>query len=156
MNMLNYQPNIVKRFFILMSVTNKLSGVVARKLSGFVVSFFLGGTMRQTELLQEVRNMRFEDIYEIWTEKRLTQEDAARMLGVCSRTFRRYIDRYEEYGLEGLKDKRLEQVSSHRAPVDEVFALTERYKSLHMGWNVKHFHSWYKKNAGKRSYTWVK
>lgn len=112
--------------------------------------------MRQTELLQEIRKMRFEEIYEIWTEKRLTQEDAAQMLGICSRTFRRYIDRYEEYGLEGLKDKRLEQVSSRRAPVDEVFALTERYKGLHMGWNVKHFHSWYKQNGGKRSYTWVK
>jgi transposase len=112
--------------------------------------------MRRTELLQEIRKMRFEEIYEIWTEKRLTQEDAARMLGVCSRTFRRYIDRYEEYGLEGLKDKRLEQVSFRRAPVDEVFALTEQYESRHMGWNIKHFHSWYKQNGGKRSYTWVK
>lgn len=112
--------------------------------------------MRQTEMLQEIRKMQFEDIYEIWTEKKLTQEDAARMLGICSRTFRRYIDRYEEHGLEGLKDKRLEQVSSRRAPVDEVLAITERYKNLHMGWNVKHFHSWYKQNGGKRSYTWVK
>ena len=81
--------------------------------------------MRRTELLQEIRKMRFEEIYGIWTEKRLTQEEAAQVLGVSSRTFRRYIDRYEEYGLEGLKDKRLEQVSSRRAPVDEVFALTE-------------------------------
>lgn len=112
--------------------------------------------MKRTELLQEIRKMRFEEIFEIWTEKRLTQEDAARMLGVSSRTFRRYIDRYEEYGLEGLKDKRLEQVSSRRAPVDEVLSLTELYKAKHMGWNVKHFHSWYKQNTGKRSYTWVK
>jgi transposase len=112
--------------------------------------------MRRAELLQEIRKMRFEEIYEIWTEKRLTQEEAAQVLGITSRTFRRYIDRYEEYGLDGLKDKRLEQVSSRRAPVDEVFALTERYKSLHMGWSVKHFHSWYKQNGGKRSYTWVK
>lgn len=100
--------------------------------------------------------MRFEEIYEIWTEKRLTQEEAAQVLGITSRTFRRYIDRYEEYGLDGLKDKRLEQVSFRRAPVDEVFVLTERYKNLHMGWKVKHFYSWYKKDGGKRSYTWVK
>lgn len=100
--------------------------------------------------------MRFEEIYEIWTEKRLTQEEAAQVLGITSRTFRRYIDRYEEYGVDGLNDKRLEQVSSRRAPVDEVFALTERYESLHMGWKVKHFYSWYKKDGGKRSYTWVK
>ena len=25
-----------------------------------------------------------------------------------------------------------------------------------MGWNVKHFHSWYKQDGGRRSYTWVK
>ncbi len=24
------------------------------------------------------------------------------------------------------------------------------------GWNVKHFHSWYKRDGGTRSYTWVK
>ncbi len=33
----------------------------------------------------------------------VAEEEAALMLGICSRTFRRYIDRYEEYGLEGLK-----------------------------------------------------
>ena len=42
------------------------------------------------------------------------------MLGACERTFRRYVDRYEDEGLEGLTDKRLGQVSARRAPVDEV------------------------------------
>ena len=51
--------------------------------------------MRRTELLQEIRKMRFEETYGCWTEKRLTQQEAARILGVCARTFRRYIDRYE-------------------------------------------------------------
>ena len=36
--------------------------------------------------------MRFEEAYEGWTENRLTQEEAARLLGVCSRTFRRTIN----------------------------------------------------------------
>ena len=40
-----------------------------------------------------------------WQARRLTQEEAARLLGVCERTFRRYIDRYEEAGLEGLIDR---------------------------------------------------
>ena len=112
--------------------------------------------MRRTEILQEVRKMRFGEIYGTWTERNLTQEEAARALGVCSRTFRRYIDRYEEEGLEGLKDKRLTQASFRRAPVDEVFALNERYKSRYRGWNVKHFYRWYERDGGKRSYTWVK
>ena len=112
--------------------------------------------MRRTEILQEVRKMRFEEIYGTWTERHLTQEEAARMLGVCSRTFRRHINRYEEEGLEGLKDKRLTQASFRRAPVDEVCALNERYKSRYRGWNVKHFYSWYERDGGKRSYSWVK
>jgi len=51
--------------------------------------------------------MRFELVYLGWNEKRLTQETAALVSGVSDRTFRRYIDRYEEEGLEGLSDKRL-------------------------------------------------
>ncbi|MDA3831942.1 MAG: ISNCY family transposase [Spirochaetales bacterium] len=112
--------------------------------------------MRRTELLQEIRIMRFEEVYGVWTESRLNQEEAARILGVCTRTFRRYIDRYEESGIEGLLDKRLTQASSRRAPVDEVIALVERHKGRYRGWNVKHFHSWYRRDGGHRSYTWVK
>jgi transposase len=51
--------------------------------------------------------MRFEEAYGGWQGRRLTQEEAARLLGVCERTFRRYIDRYEEDGLQGLIDQRL-------------------------------------------------
>jgi len=112
--------------------------------------------MRRTEILQEIRIMRFEEAYEVWTERRLSQEEAARILGVCTRTFRRYINRYEESGLDGLLDKRLTQASSHRAPVDEIIALARQYESRYRGWNVKHFYSWYRRNGGQRSYTWVK
>jgi len=112
--------------------------------------------MRRTEVLQEIRKMRFEESFRNWTEKRLSQEEAARLLGVCSRSFRRYVDRYEESGIDGLMDKRLTQPSSRRAPVDEVFALTQQYKNRYQGWNVKHFYSWYKREGGQRSYTWVK
>ena len=89
--------------------------------------------MRRTELLQEILAMRFEEAYSGWQEGRLQQEEAARLLGVCERTFRRYIDRYEESGLEGLIDRRLAQVSHRRAPVDEVMALCEQYKRRHKG-----------------------
>lgn len=100
--------------------------------------------------------MRFHEAYGGWTEGRLSQEEAAQLLGVCARTFRRYIDRYEEAGLEGLVDKRLSQVSHRRAPVDEVMALCDRYRTRYWGWSVKHFYSWYRREGGGRSYTWVK
>src|SRR5918992_222325 len=70
--------------------------------------------MKRTKWLQGTRKMRFEDAYGDWQSSRLTQEEAARLLGVYERTFRRYIDRYEDAGLEGLIDKRLSQVSHRR------------------------------------------
>ncbi len=113
--------------------------------------------MRRTEWLQETRKMRFEEAYAGWDKGRLTQEEAARLLGVCERTFRRYLDRFHEAGLEGLIDKRLSQVSQRRAPVDEVMATVALYRSRYSGWNVKHFYSWYcRDHGGQRSYTWVK
>ena len=112
--------------------------------------------MRWTEMLQEIRKMRFEEVYSGWSESRLTQEEAALILGVCDRTFRRYIDRYEEAGIEGLSDKRLTQASFRRAPVDEVMAVSDQYTKQYQGWNVKHFYSWYRRDGGGRSYTWVK
>ena len=112
--------------------------------------------MRRTEMLQEIRKMRFEEVYSGWTERRLSQEEAARVLGVCDRTFRRYRERYEEEGLAGLSDKRLTQASFRRAPVDEVMAVSQQYEHRHRGWKVKHFYTWYQRDGGKRSYTWVK
>ena len=112
--------------------------------------------MRRTEVLQEIRRMRFEEAYGSWTEGRLSQEEAAQLLGVCERTFRRYIDRYEEEGLDGLIDKRLSQVSHRRAPVDEVMRMVDRYRSRHEGWSVKHYYAWYQRAGGGRSYNWVR
>jgi transposase len=113
--------------------------------------------MRQTKLLQEIRIMRFEEAFYDWRSNKINQEEAARLLGVCERTFRRYINRYEEEGLDGLIDKRLSQVSHRRAPVDEVMKVTELYRNRYEGFNVKHFYSFYKNHHnGSRSYTWVK
>ena len=113
--------------------------------------------MRRTELLQEVRKMRFEEAYGGWQERRLTQEEGARLLGVCERTFRRYVDRYEEEGLDGLVDKRLGQVSARRARSMRWCAPRRCTGSVYDGWNVKHFYSFYRRtHGGARSYTWVK
>ncbi len=34
--------------------------------------------------------------------------------------------------------------------------LATRYRSQHLGWNVKHFHAGYRREGGVRSYSWVK
>lgn len=100
--------------------------------------------------------MRFCEAYEGYRKGSLTQAEAALLLGVCDRTFRRYMSRYDEGGLDALLDKRPVQVSHRRAPVDEVMRVTEQYRSCHMGWNAKHFYAWYRSDGGNRSYTWVK
>jgi len=100
--------------------------------------------------------MRFEEVYERWDKGRLTQEEAADVLGVCDRTFRRYIDRYAQGGMEGLNDRRLGQASYRLAPVDEVMGLIDAYASRYRGWNVRHYYKYCREGGGKRSYTWVK
>lgn len=113
--------------------------------------------MRRTEWLHETGLMRWEEAHEGWICKQLTQEEAAQLLGVCARTFRRYIDRYEEAGLDGLADKRLSQVSHRRAPVDEVIRLEALYKERYDGWTTKHFFERYQDDhKGGRAYNWVR
>ena len=112
--------------------------------------------MKRTEWLQERRKMRFEESYESFKSGRITQVEAASLLGVCDRTYRRYMAKYDEGGLDALMDKRLSQASHRCAPVDEVMRLGEQYRSSYTGWNAKHFHAWYRREGGTRSYTWVK
>jgi hypothetical protein len=101
--------------------------------------------------------MRFEEAFSGWQEGRLTQDEAARLLGVCGRTFRRLLSRHEESGLDGLLDKRLTQASNRRVPVDEALNVVKTYRDKHRGWNVKHFYGWYRGvYGGGRSYNWVK
>jgi len=40
--------------------------------------------------------------------------------------------------------------------MDEGMRLIQRYRRYHVGWNIKHFYAWYRRNGGRRSYTWVK
>ena len=78
--------------------------------------------MRRTEQLQGLRLMKFEDVYGRSYRGELSQCEAAEVLGMSERTFRRYRDRFEADGAEGLYDHRLDRVSARRAGVDEVLA----------------------------------
>ena len=76
--------------------------------------------MRRTEQAQGLRLMKFEEVYG-WSQARLlSQAEAAEVLGMSERTFRRWRDRYEGEGVEGLYDRRLGRISARRAPADEV------------------------------------
>ncbi len=64
--------------------------------------------------------MKFEEVYGRTRHGVLGQAEAAEILGVSERTFRRWRERYEADGAEGLYDRRLGRVLARRAPVDEV------------------------------------
>ena len=109
--------------------------------------------MGKANLAQEKRDMVFEEGCGVWTERRLTQEDAAELSGVCPRTFRRWAERCEGDGIDGLRDRRLSGASHRAAPVDEVMRMVDRYRTRHEGWSVRHFYSWYRRDGGERSYS---
>ena len=79
--------------------------------------------MRRTEQLQGLRLMKFDEVYGRTYRGELSQLEAAEILGMSERTFRRWRDRFEAEGAEGLYDRRLGRVSARRAGVDEVVAL---------------------------------
>jgi hypothetical protein len=119
--------------------------------------------LSRAHLIQGNRIMRFQEAYAGWQDRRLSQAEAAQILGVCERSFRRYIASYVEGegDLSSLCDKRLTQPSRRKAADTEVAALIALYQRDCLGWNAKHFRSHYQREqvaAGKpaRSYSWVK
>jgi hypothetical protein len=62
--------------------------------------------------------MKFETVKGRWSSGELSQAEAGEILGVSERTFRRWYQRHEEEGLEGMNDRRLGKPSPKRVPVD--------------------------------------
>src|SRR5271170_1361938 len=88
--------------------------------------------MGRTEALQGVRMAVFLNVLDRWESAELNQEEAAELLGVSERTFRRWTRRYEEEG------ERL-------------------YRERYQGFTVKHFHEHLVQDHGFGwGYTWTK
>lgn len=96
--------------------------------------------MRRASVLWEVFVTRFEDALERYRKRRLTGEEAGEVLGMSGRNFRRLAVRYEEDGVEGLRDLRLAKPSPRRAPAAELTRMQRLYQERYRGMNVKHFH----------------
>jgi transposase len=83
--------------------------------------------------------MRFADVLGRSERLELSQMEAAELLGISERTFRRWRDRHREAGIEGLADRRLGP-SLRRASVTEIERMLGLYGELYRGFTVKHFH----------------
>ena len=101
--------------------------------------------MDRARLHEGIRRMRFTDVLGRAERSELSQMEAAELLGISERTFRRWRDRHREDGPAGLADRRLTP-SPRRAPVAEIERMLGLYRELYRGFTVKHFHE----QLGKR------
>jgi transposase len=113
--------------------------------------------MRRTEALQGARMAVFLNLLRRWESAELNQEEAAELLGVSERTFRRWRRRYDEEGEAGLLDRRLGKASGRRVPADRAEEVERLYRERYQGFTVKHFHEHLIKDHGFGwGYTWLK
>jgi transposase len=113
--------------------------------------------MRWREAEEAVRMARFLTLLHRWESAELNQEEAAELLGVSERTFRRWTRRYEEEGEAGLIDRRLGKTSGRRVPADRAEEVERLYRERYQGFTVKHFHEHLVKDHGFGwGYTWLK
>ena len=104
--------------------------------------------MRGTEVLQGARMAVFLNLLHRWESAELNQAEAAELLGVSERTFRRWRDRYDEEGEAGLLDRRLGRASGKRVPSDRAEEVERLYRERYQGLTVKRFHERLVKDHG--------
>src|ERR1700757_2269754 len=105
----------------------------------------------------EVRMARYVEALERYLGGRLSCVEAAELLGISERHFRRLRDRYEAEGAEGLIDRRRGRASGRRAAVDRIEFVVEQYRTRYWDFTVKHFHEALQAEHGfALSYTWTK
>ncbi len=101
--------------------------------------------------------MKFEAVLGRCRRHELSQVEAAEILGITERTFRRWHRRHEEEGLDGLLDRRLGKPSPNR--VSEAWAerVEQLYRERYAGFNAQHFHEHLvKDHSFPFSYSWAK
>ena len=83
--------------------------------------------------------------------------DAAEILRWSPRTLRRWRWRYEQYGYDGLFDRRKRRPSPKRVAMKKAEKVLRLYREEYAGWNVRHFHEKLEEEHGiQLSYQWVK
>ena len=103
------------------------------------------------------RAMKIQEIILRAIAKKILWLEAARIIGVSPRQMRRWRRRYEEYGYDGLFDRRRGKPSPKRVPMKTVERVLGLYAEKYHDLNVVHFQEKLKEEHGiELSYTWVK
>lgn len=112
--------------------------------------------MRRVEARQGLRLVKFVEVYVEAEAARLSVCEAAEILGMSERTFRRWRARYREEGEAGLHDRRLGKISPSKVAADEVEEVLTLYRERYHGFRVKHFHEKLVEHGYRFGYTWTK
>ena len=103
------------------------------------------------------RTMKVQEVMLRAMSGTLSWMQAAEILGWSERTVRRWRLRYQQYGYDGLWDRRRRRPSPRRAPVAEVERILRLYRARYAGFNARHFHDVARREHGVTlSYTFVK
>ena len=103
------------------------------------------------------RAMKIQEVILRALAKKINWWQAAEIIGISDRQMRRWRQRYEEYGYDGLYDRRRGKPSPRRVPVGTVEKVLELYRETYRDFNVRHFREKLLEQHGIRlSYTWVK
>lgn len=103
------------------------------------------------------RAMKFQEVILRAMSKQITWMQAAEILGMSDRNMRRYRNRLEKGGYDGLLDRRTQRPSPNRVPMATAQKVLELYRETYFDFNVRHFHEKLVEEHGiDLSYTWVK
>jgi transposase len=103
------------------------------------------------------RAMKLQEVILRALAKKITWFQAAEIIGITDRQMRRWKERYEEFGYDGLFDRRLGKPSPKRVPLAMVEEVLHLYQELYGDFNVRHFHEKLREEHHMGlSYTWVK
>ena len=113
--------------------------------------------MNRSDWREDRRMQKFRDVLSRWEAGALSQLEAAELIGCSERQFRRYRDRFNEEGDDGLRDRRLGKPSPKAVGRAELSRMLGLYQKTYAGWNVKHFHEHGIRHHGfSWGYTWTK
>lgn len=103
------------------------------------------------------RAMKVQEVILRAMSGQILWSQAASIIGVSDRTMRRWRERYEEHGYDGLFDRRLGKPSPKQVPLETVEKVLKLYRETYFDFNVRHFHEKLVADHGiTLSYTWVK
>src|SRR6266550_3135177 len=114
------------------------------------------GMVSYTQAAME-RAMKVQEVILRAMAKKITWWQAAEIIGISDRQMRRWRERYEAFGYDGLFDRRQGKPSPKRVPVARVEQVLGLYRDRYFDLNVRHFQEKLQhEHQIELSYSWVK